>query len=43
MTGKKSAKAALDSAAKKWDEITNNFDRSKQRQIWQNFLKAYQS
>jgi multiple sugar transport system substrate-binding protein len=43
MTGKKSAKAALDSAAKKWDEITTNFDRSKQREIWSNFLKAYQS
>ena len=27
MTGKKSAKAALDSAAKKWNEITDGFDR----------------
>jgi len=43
MTGKKSAKAALDSAAKKWNEITDGFDRDKQRAIWLAFLKAYKS
>jgi multiple sugar transport system substrate-binding protein len=41
MTGKKSATAALDAAAKKWESITNGFDRNKQREIWLNFLKAY--
>jgi multiple sugar transport system substrate-binding protein len=41
MTGSKSAKDALDAAAKKWDEITDAFGRDNQQQVWQAFLTAY--
>lgn len=41
MTGKKSAKQALDAAAKQWDKITDSFGREQQKAIYQNFLSAY--
>jgi multiple sugar transport system substrate-binding protein len=42
MTGTtKSAKEALDSAAKQWDTITDRFGIPSQKTIYQNFLKAY--
>lgn len=41
MTGSKSSKDALDAAAKKWDKITDGFGQDSQRQVWQNFLAAY--
>jgi multiple sugar transport system substrate-binding protein len=41
LTGGKSAKDALDTAAKKWDEITDAFGRENQLLVWQNFLATY--
>jgi multiple sugar transport system substrate-binding protein len=41
MTGGKSAKSALDDAASKWDKITDQLGRDKQKQIYTNFIAAY--
>jgi multiple sugar transport system substrate-binding protein len=43
MTGKKSAQAALDAAAEKWNQITDDFGREEQKTIWSNFLREYES
>lgn len=42
MTGSKSAKQALDDAAAAWDRITEEQGAERQKEIYQNFLKAYQ-
>jgi multiple sugar transport system substrate-binding protein len=41
MSGKGSAQDALNSAASKWDEITEGFGRDQQAEIWKNFLESY--
>jgi multiple sugar transport system substrate-binding protein len=43
MTGSKSAKQALDDAAKAWDKITDSYGKSTQLAVYKNFLKAYGS
>jgi multiple sugar transport system substrate-binding protein len=43
MTGKKSAQEALDAAAEKWNQITDDFGREEQKKIWTDFLAEYES
>jgi len=41
MTSDGSAQDALDTAAEKWDEVTDGFGRDQQLEVWTSFLDAY--
>ena len=40
LTGQKSVQDALDDAAEAWDDITDEFGREAQLEVWQNFLAS---